>query len=797
MKVGNMSNIKVRLITSTALVTALVGFFNLPAGASNPEFMEGQTTARTTVSPGAYENVGPVNYDDLKAQLQIEMEQSQKKDSQDDVQFEHKTNALTNPYLEPLVEFKDGKVVARKVTKDVVDDLKDMNDLAYNMVKGYGYHQELAQPVLERLQKAGWKWKNFSGLEGLNSEFGISAGMVFYHPQKNLAKVVIAGTSSNDEGWHVNGKSNLTNLTPADLQKAYFDDLIGEVESMVKAALNPKAKAIDPKTSVSQEVMNILHDKIGVGINYLDGNAVRLIAARTNRLAFNKPEMSEEWLRSATLTSVKQDLAKTKLTDQQQETIAKVLTREAMEHFKLDELAKDKDYQAALKEFLKDTVQYYKNATHNGVKERLADFFKKHKDEFETVANSEEEKKPHGLAKLKSLLGKKKAEKKPSFGPKTKEQSTAETVENNADHSLGKAILAFGDLKLMIQAGKLGANKAFADRLYKVFNLKMQVMETVAKMEDKANAKGKTTIGQGSVHLGFMQKSVSMVDEVAGILKEFGVNENSKVLVSGHSQAGGTGAQTLALLAESYGDELFGEGFDNKKTNNLSGYFFSMARAGDQDYADYVNDMIGKDNVIRHNVHGDPVPIANGNEAFANLIKNLSPVVYGLMYKNMGFGDIGTLALQDGHETYLEAKKLYAADGYDVSKFDTLDLALQYIAGKAAKGAPIEVIGKVTEAEFLKQPFTWLDQKLNTGIADKIAVYKMVKKIYNATVKGDEATQKELADLFTKRYAPFHLGYEEGMKKDTLMGAHFKPELILDTDKCLEAGRKHEEVGVN
>jgi hypothetical protein len=344
--------------------------------------------------------------------------------------------------------------------------------------------------------------------------------------------------------------------------------------------------------------------------------------------------------------------------------------------------------------------------------------------------------------------------------------------------------------------------------------LKMQVMETVSKLEDNANARGKTSIGQGAVHLGFFQKSVSMVDDVAGILKEFGVNKDSKVIVSGHSQAGGTGAQTLALLAEAHGDDLFGEGFDNKKTNNLSGYFFSMARAGDQDYADYVNDMIGKDNVIRHNVHGDPVPIANGSEAFANWFRQTAgPIAYSMMYKNMGFGDIGTLALQDGHETYEQAKKLYKADGYDTTQFDTLDLAMQYIVGKTGKNVPVEIIGKMTEAEFMKQPFTWIDQKV-FGIMDKVAVFKMVKKIVGAIVSAtmggkdaglvgktvhfalaDANAGNELAELLTKRYAHFHLGYDEGMKDGTLMGAHFNPKLVLDTDKCLEAGRKHEESG--
>jgi len=137
--------------------------------------------------------------------------------------------ALKNPLIEVT---ENGKKTSPILTK-YQDTLLRMNDMSYNLCKGY---LEFSVGEQEKLEKEGWKIKAFSGLEGRYNNFSDVAGVVCYHPQKNVITVVYHGTAGNKEGWETNFEGE--KFESKKLQKEYRKDLYAQIEATLATVSN-------------------------------------------------------------------------------------------------------------------------------------------------------------------------------------------------------------------------------------------------------------------------------------------------------------------------------------------------------------------------------------------------------------------------------------------------------------------------------------------------------------------------------------------------------------------------------
>ncbi len=154
----------------------------------------------------------------------------------------------------------------------------------------------------------------------------------------------------------------------------------------------------------------------------------------------------------------------------------------------------------------------------------------------------------------------------------------------------------------------------------------------------------------GLIHQGFSKKYNSTAQDLINIIRLFKrqMTEEQKkklsIIFTGHSQGGATANLALYDTCANYGEELFGQGFNNIETPRMFGYFLSEPRVGNEDYANAVHQIVGEQNIVRQNVQGDPVPVALGNRFFGKALGWLFPKLKRIsIYK-----DTGTLLLDSG-----------------------------------------------------------------------------------------------------------------------------------------------------
>jgi hypothetical protein len=137
----------------------------------------------------------------------------------------------------------------------------------------------------------------------------------------------------------------------------------------------------------------------------------------------------------------------------------------------------------------------------------------------------------------------------------------------------------------------------------------------------------------GKVHQGFAKKYSSTRQQMINLIQEYRSKmndeekKNFRIVITGHSQAASLGNLALYDIARNYGQDLFGEDFNNSLNSRLYGYFLSVPRVGDEYYIKALHTLVGKENLIRQNLHGDPVPVAFGNIHYERMLRFLSPII--------------------------------------------------------------------------------------------------------------------------------------------------------------------------
>ena len=344
-------------------------------------------------------------------------------------------------------------------------------------------------------------------------------------------------------------------------------------------------------------------------------------------------------------------------------------------------------------------------------------------------------------------------------------------LEDKIEHEdLSMANILKAQAMIETLAAKGDIDSELGEDLLHAFKLKLEVMNYVQE-------KGCKFAGQ--VHRGFLKKYLSTKQEVLGLLKEHlstmttEQKQKVKIVFSGHSQAGGTGSLALADLCANHGKELFGPEFDNSKSGTFYGYLLSAARAGNKAYAEWMRSSIGETNIVRQNVHGDPVPIAAGDHEMANLMRELIPGAGELLSSMADYEDAGVYFKDDGTEAWNRARQLYGEKGILLDQFENLDDAVRYIASWIVDEKIIpEGVANKKESSWWN-PFSKIGTWWNT---------KNTITLINAARKGDEKAKEKLGLLLERRFAHFHYGHHrEGM------GAVFTPGVVgRDLDKMAQ-----------
>lgn len=120
----------------------------------------------------------------------------------------------------------------------------------------------------------------------------------------------------------------------------------------------------------------------------------------------------------------------------------------------------------------------------------------------------------------------------------------------------------------------------------------------------------------GKMHSGYLNKllscEISMKNAINEALSNIGEDNFHRVrfIVTGHSQGGGLAQIALPMIINNFGYIYGGDNFNNTETPRFFGYFMSAPRIsyGKKTTQDYIN-YVGANNIIRHRVYGDIVPM--------------------------------------------------------------------------------------------------------------------------------------------------------------------------------------------
>lgn len=132
-----------------------------------------------------------------------------------------------------------------------------------------------------------------------------------------------------------------------------------------------------------------------------------------------------------------------------------------------------------------------------------------------------------------------------------------------------------------------------------------------------AHEVGLTIDGDPLIHRGFGHRVASFKDDLLRVVDELRpvAGPDMNLIISGHSQGGGTGAVLSMLMASDWAKNTWGPLYSNVAENRIKTILFSAPRAVGVDSLPQFDALVGKNNAIRQNVHGDPVPVAQDKDA--------------------------------------------------------------------------------------------------------------------------------------------------------------------------------------
>lgn len=165
---------------------------------------------------------------------------------------------------------------------------------------------------------------------------------------------------------------------------------------------------------------------------------------------------------------------------------------------------------------------------------------------------------------------------------------------------------------------------------------------------------------EGMVHQGFARKYMTARENMIKAIESFwatmtdGAKKAVKLIISGHSQGGGLATLAMGDIGINLSKKLFGEGYNNARDNQIYMWTLSGARAGDATAIDDINAKLGVYNMVRQNPYHDPVPNAALGRTGQRILEKIPIVGHYLAENFAGYKSVGTLALVQDYETFLE-----------------------------------------------------------------------------------------------------------------------------------------------
>lgn len=163
--------------------------------------------------------------------------------------FQKKSSNDIRNLMEPFILVQDDGVQVSEILKNLQEQLLQMNDISYKLVRDTHTQIILAIQEMALLKEAGWQIHSFSGMEGRWNTSPDLSGLIFYHAENNLIVVVYRGTAGNKDGWDTNFDATKTKARK--IQKEFCRDLLDELSNYVRTS--PDAVPLKPIKKIIRE----------------------------------------------------------------------------------------------------------------------------------------------------------------------------------------------------------------------------------------------------------------------------------------------------------------------------------------------------------------------------------------------------------------------------------------------------------------------------------------------------------------------------------------------------------------
>lgn len=312
-------------------------------------------------------------------------------------------------------------------------------------------------------------------------------------------------------------------------------------------------------------------------------------------------------------------------------------------------------------------------------------------------------------------------------------------------------------------------------------------------MKVRASECGLHLPGNPEIHRGFGNLVSSCIEAIHKEIRAFhekvpeDERQGTKILVTGHSLGAALGTLVEFDLAANLAPDLFGEGYDNTKSNNIGAYIYSAPRALSKEGVKIMEEVVGQDNTLRQNVQGDPVPVA-ALKSLEDSFKHIFRIIEGGRAKGeTAFAKVPFIG------SWLEEKVFSILSNnpqFKVFLEHKLEDAMSMVSGYDSVGhLALDDTGATLTRMLLPATKAFFKRTA--------ANFKGVFKGYYGAIMGNGAPNPGFAsflsttlyDLAATGIAPLHYG-------TTLVGdgGAFDYHLpSLDTDKLLKRGAAHEQ----
>lgn len=157
---------------------------------------------------------------------------------------------------------------------------------------------------------------------------------------------------------------------------------------------------------------------------------------------------------------------------------------------------------------------------------------------------------------------------------------------------------------------------------------------------------------QATFHAGYLRKYLSariqIIAHIEGMLHKIPEADriNARIIFTGHSQGAGVALPAALDVTHVLGKKHFGDDFDNRVTPRFFVYALSGPNStGDSATKELMNEIIGRDNIIRHNSLFDIVTYACPGKHFdSEFCKAIFGTLAGVA---TGYHPVGHLAIDD------------------------------------------------------------------------------------------------------------------------------------------------------